>query len=889
MVKMKRGTVSLAAVLLLGCAVSGAETLLPADVVVRDAVVENEPHVDLLAQEVSGTIWGISRNQAGQIFLRRDKGWEATWVAGAESLRPQAICATADGAVVCLWLSGDGPQGALSRHHGADEPNVVPFEGRLREPQLSVCPDGSAIVTERGPVVVVFDAAGKTAQVQTLPDTLFRPAVRGDSQERNYAQTRALQDEAGCRWLWSYALDTGDYQWRIRGLVRMHEDGGVEPFAPAGLAPDDKVSDILPAGPNQLWLAKVGDGLWSVNTESGQTAALPEASFEGVQREAFSYIEEMREIDGVRYVVTCPRPTQFDAAGENSPRIAGRVSLSVRYFYDQRMRSGVLFRHRDGKWERVIDGLDESPRFGGWKRPWAHGADALFIGATGSGPWVVPKHASASLVLLDWQQRFPLADAADFSATAKGELLCVSSHGETALTSSWSNRPQRIRGVTTIKTWKRIWRDTRGHLWTCANPMHEWDGDNWIDHPLPAAVVGKSAWEWLSDDRDRGWILFDSGQVAICDFATAKWQVFETVESSLQAQLPAGVRLPNLDDPFLDPAYSSDGRCALFQLPDRLSYFDGAEWHHWTTREIAGESAQVNGRPYFDETGGLCFPLGGHVRQWNAQAGTWIAFSDPFAPEPSTRPVEPSVELAEPSPITDPASVACDADGHYWIVTRDGQLKKLAPGILVSAFFEGEPHPFRPGMKVARALIDPRGAAWLEVSELGPYHRYVYIQGTRPPDTSAELLRIEGDTAMLRFGLPIRDASQKKGAPSTSLFSWQLDGGRWQRLTRSPDLTLTRLAAGRHRLLARAYGPTLSVDPTPAVVEWKIDVDPEEQHRALLAELSAPTLARREAAAKALRAQGASALPFLKKARAASSEEVRWWIDAILQQTPPQP
>jgi hypothetical protein len=436
---------------------------------------------------------------------------------------------------------------------------------------------------------------------------------------------------------------------------------------------------------------------------------------------------------------------------ENAPRIAGRVSLGIRYFYNQAARTGMLFRHRDGQWEKVLAGLDESPRFGNWDRPWAQNAEAMFIGAAGSGPWVLSKDASLPPVLLDWQQRFPLHEAVDFAPTATGELLCVSSFGETARASGQPDRRRRIREVEILKIGGRLWRDARGHVWLGSNPLREWDGDKWIEHPLPAEVAGRGAWSWLADNRDRGWMIFDAGPVVICDFATAKVEVFGNVESALQAQLPAGVRLPDLDNPFLDPTYSRDGGCAIFRLPDRFSYFDGSSWRHWRVREVAGESAQVDGGPYFDDAGKLCLPLSGKVHQWDAEAGKWIVYSDPLGPPPSTRPVEPSTELTQRSPVKEPASVARDANGIDWIVTREGELKKLAPGVMVSAFFEGEPHPFREGMKVARALTDARGSAWLELAEFGEYRRYVFIPGLTSPDTKLELRGVEGDTAELHF------------------------------------------------------------------------------------------------------------------------------------------
>jgi hypothetical protein len=882
---MKRRTVWLAG-LLLGGAVWGAETLLPVEVLTASAAVETETRIHALAQDRPGAIWGISRDKAGGIYVRGESGWNARAIIGVESLRPHAIEATPDGLFVCLWLSPDGTQGAFTRHRGDDTPTVVHFEAKLREPRLLLCADGSAIVTERGPTVVTLDAAGTAAQVRTLPGELFRPATRGDAQERNYAPTRAVQDAAGRLWLWSFALDTSDYQWRLAELVQMRRDGSFERLPIAGLAAGEKFSAILPVAPNALWVARVGEGLWSVDVEARQAAVLPATGFAEAEQKAFAYIEEMRAIGDARYVVTCPRPSEFDSVGDDAPRIAGRISLAMRSFYDQTQRTGTLFRQRDGKWQKLLDKLDEYPRFGAWNRPWLQSPDALYLGAAGSGPWILPNDAATPPVLLDWKQRFPSTDTSAFCLATNGEkLLCVSQQGETTLVPARPTQPKPLRQIEILKTWERLWRDARGHLWGCFGPLLEWDGSKWIRHGRPAEIAAEMAQDWVADDRDRGWMSFVSGRVAIFDFATAKWQIFKTVEDALQAQLPTGVQLPNRDNPFLAPVFSGDGRCALFRLPDRLSYFDSKAWRHWTTHEIADEAAQVDGAPFFDESR-LCFPLGGSTRQWDSAAEKWIAFTAPLGQRPSTRPVEPSVELTQPSPIKAPASVARDADGIDWIATDDGQLKKLAPGVMVPAFFDGEPHPFRTGMKVARALIDSRGGAWLELADFGQYRRYLFIASIGLPETKAELLRTDGDTATLRFTAPIGDSTKLEGAPSTHLFSWQLDGGPWQRLTEKPDLTLTHLAAGRHRLCVRTFGPALNVDPTPAVVEWETRIDPEAQHRALLAELSAPALAQREAAAKAFRDQGAAAVPFLKAARSTASEETRWWIDAILQQLP---
>lgn len=423
--------------LLLGCAVAGAET-----------------RINAVAQGGAGGIWGIALEEEGRVLLRRDDAWEPRPVTGVEKLRAHAIEPTANGGVVCLWASPHGAQGALTRHRGVEDSEVALFDTKLNQPRLLVCADGRVVVTERGPTVVTLDAEWKKALVRKLPDNLFRAATKGEGKDRNYAPTCAVQDMAGRVWLWSYALDTSDFQWRLAELVLLTGDG-FERFPVAGLPAGAAISDALPAGPNQLWIARPGEGLWSVDTQTKYAAPLPEARFAGVERKAFAFVERMRAIGNARYVVTSPQPSKFESV-EDAPRIAGRMNLSIRHFYDQRQRTGALFRHRGGKWEKLIAGIDEHPRFGWWERPFAQNEKGLLIGAIGSGPWAIPSRADAPPVRLDWRQSFPLVDAVDFCLTPQGDLLCVSTKREIALVPSGREPRRLVRQVETLKAWHRL-------------------------------------------------------------------------------------------------------------------------------------------------------------------------------------------------------------------------------------------------------------------------------------------------------------------------------------------------------------------------------------------------------------------------------------------------
>ncbi|MEO8354166.1 MAG: hypothetical protein ABI680_20750, partial [Chthoniobacteraceae bacterium] len=567
----------------------------------------------------------------------------------------------------------------------------------------------------------------------------------------------------------------------------------------------------------------------------------------------------------------------------HSVRIAGRISLDIKTYFDERFRVGRLYRYRNSDWELLVDGLDDFPRFGNWDRLFRRTTRGFLVGSTGSGPWLAVDDWKSPAVRLDWRQDFPLAGADRFVVTPDGELLALLNGVLASASQEVKRDPAQLR-VHELKTHLPLLRDTNGKLWGFPSSFAAWTGARWIEQSLPPELAATYWWRWLPDEQNRGWLFTGSGKIGICDFATGEWKSFPSLRAALEAQLPHGSVVRDVENPFLSPVFGDEGKIGFFDLSNSLHYFAGTTWRTWDLREIGDQNVQLDGSPYFNRENEFCVPLSGRIYQWSDRNEVWTRFQSPDEPEPSTRPETTVARIPEDCPIQNPTSSATDSLGVCWLTSPDRVLHKAITGRTVRALDNTDPNPFRYGAHLQNVLIDSQSNAFLDMTSFGKTHRYILIQPkSATPRTTAELVHVEGDVATIRLDSP--DAPAPGDASVDGLcFEWQLDDLPWQLADPGRELTIERLAAGKHQLRARAFDASLNGDTTPAVVEWEIKIDPKRQERALIAELAHPELDHRELAARALRQRGVSTLPDLRGARDSASAEHRWWIDAVIQQ-----
>ncbi|HEV7406142.1 MAG TPA: hypothetical protein VGO11_24560, partial [Chthoniobacteraceae bacterium] len=530
------------------------------------------------------------------------------------------------------------------------------------------------------------------------------------------------------------------------------------------------------------------------------------------------YIEQLFAIGNERFALTCPQPDETVEI-KNVPKINSGAVFGMIKHYRENEPTGRLLHYQSGKWVELLTGIDSRPWYNTYDRPHLMTSAGLLIGSRYSGPWLVMRPQDKPPIHLDWTTNFPLSDARQFIADGEAQIRAVSSQGRMALAliePPLRTSPLRCEEFTLDLA---LLGDAEGNLWGFRErKFSQWNGESWIDHDMPRGMgnsIGNARW-WL-DDRGRGWALFTGGKAAVCDLATGAWKVFGSWDEAFVAQLPGGMNLPNLNDPFLSPVYSVHGQIAYLTLENGFHYYDGKSWHRWENNEIGGQASVIDGGPFF-EGEELCMPLSGATMAWDDSTKSWNRRDRKEPPKLTIKQhTEAPIPVPEGSPVEKPKSIAQDALGVTWFTSEDGKLYKAVGGRAIQVLADDEPNPFRYGWELTRPKIDPRGNVIFEQRNwYYPYH-FILVKATQPlPKVTAKLKELAGDQARVQFSSDVQP-------PAEVWYSWQLDQGEWQLLQHRPDVLLRSLAPGPHRLQVRAYNAELGPARTPAAVDFTIE------------------------------------------------------------------
>jgi signal transduction histidine kinase/CheY-like chemotaxis protein/streptogramin lyase len=159
----------------------------------------------------------------------------------------------------------------------------------------------------------------------------------------------------------------------------------------------------------------------------------------------------------------------------------------------------------------------------------------------------------------------------------------------------------------------------------------------------------------------------------------------------------------------------------------------------------------------------------------------------------------------------------------FYLAARGGLYVRTQSATLDLEFL-----PLPSAAFVGGVVPDLDGSLWIGDSDGVLHHQ----PPSTPPDTvlRAEVTEIQsGAPWPVTFGgiTPFTTRS----APEAFRYSWRLDGGEWREFQEwpGPTLTLPALAAGSHRLEARARDWAGHVDPTPAALEFVVLPVPLQQ------------------------------------------------------------
>jgi hypothetical protein len=839
----------------------------PAGAMLAQVIPYDPTPVGDAAQDGGGKTWAIAgQGQSARLSIWGRNQWEAApippEVVGAT---PEVLGHGPDGSVLCVWRSDTAGSNILTRHKGSQSSVLAHFKVPGLLPQIQLLSDdkGNIWITREGEIYRIFPEAEQQISYSIAREQ--RHSYGRDFQM--HSPILATPDGEGKLWFWSAALAGGINIASLRGIL-IEDDGQFIHHPTLVGLPDEKYTVIEKTDAHRMWVGVLKDGLYEVDVRTLVGKRVPEPV-----PDAFRYVQRVFR------------------AGDDWYVVAGELWKPVPES-DGNGRSGTLWRMRDGRWTKIISGIDGRVDYAQNPfRPWFLADEGLYLGSFGSGPWVVASDGSAP-ELLDWRYGVQLADVQRLFRL-NDRMVMIVAFGRGTLAANIEDlliRPASVAKVQTLKPLRPLVQDAKGRIWGVLYPgvhtLSEWNGEKWLGHPLPVEIDPTRIAYLGMDSQARIWLMPDSDRsqpAAIFDPDRNHWELYSSYNGALQAQLgTVGFRLGN--EEYMVPSFSPDGRICFRDLWEKVNYFDGKTWRKWGGEQIRGdENFVMDGPPFFDRAGLLAVNIESKTWHFSEDAG-WV--STTYQKGIGDRP-----PMHAPAPV--PAPVGCPfstADSmvrqnntSYWLTWHD-QLYKAIPGLCLPEFEAAEYHPFMDGRRLlndverqgaGKPLTDRRGNTFLSTATLNGPEVYVLLFAKGAvPEAGLKLEKLSADAVRMRFSTT---------APGKSWFIWRLDGGAWSPPGTDPGVVVEWLPNGRHRIEAVAIDRNLRIDPSPAAAEFDVRIDPARQIAAMIRTLDSSDESQRERAVAGLIRQPDLALPALVKAREKASDKARWWIDATIQ------
>ncbi|MGV3658935.1 MAG: hypothetical protein ACO1TE_02090 [Prosthecobacter sp.] len=825
-----------------------------------------------LAADDTGNVW-LTLPRGGPALARFGRGkWRVVKPAGfADSLRASQLLRLANGRVACLWKDvGRSEAWVLSQHRGEEHSNWCYLELKCEQPRLLPLADGGVLITEAGRSVLRI-RPDRTVERFELPESLFIAPKKNDdgstSDTRVHVQVHAVQDKRGKIWLWSYAMKPLEYQWRLRGLVRL-EDGSFQPEKLGDIDGATPLSAIVPWEAGTLAVAVSGRGLFQFDSVR-QSARQIE-----IQSDELKHIEKIFRAHGDWHFITTPRPPETRI--EVSKTFSGTMVLHTHRFHDPEKRSTAILRFRQKKLEVITWKLDAEAEFGWADRPVVETPEGFWTCAKDSGLlFITQEEGVLARRPFDWRNGLPLpaprllAKAGDYLVAA--DALSSSAIAITAKAPSPLPVPSR---VDVVESSSLLLEDTQGGFFGVLQDgkFHRWKAGHWEKMQGPAHMDAMAGNELVEDGGQAWFIPRADGLAAVCDLATGEWQEFDSLEQALEARLKPGGRMlpPNYLFPSaIASAAGQDRRIGFLRHTGTLHLFDSGGWRTWRLSDIAGPDARIDAVLRFDAAGALAAPIGSVWWKLDA-SGQWRRT------EESTEGAEPLHDrrgpvVPEGCPVKEVVTAAYDRLGVCWLTDNQHLLWKCVHGAAVPVLQPGEINPVAQGLSLEQALLDAEGNAFLTVHTRGDDRRYLIVRPRLPqPESKAGLKEVDADTVRFEFG-------------DASWHAWRVDGGKWSTATRQKAAALSSLTPGVHELEVMAYNDDLTPAPRPATLKLTIRAADQGDVAKAIAAFNSEDLEACEVAARRLRTQGKPILPLLRDARKPADERARWWLDAVIQ------
>lgn len=828
--------------------------------------------IHMTAQDSTGLVWATAwPPRRGGLYQWQNDRWTLAHVQMPENGWPVGVWSGLNGGVVVAWEGGP-PNTTLTWYRGSQYRLLGELAGGLSRIHVFSTPPGNVWITTDRPNIYRAEAGGAIRIVYTFDPSQFYTARHMPGRPGIYSPLEVTTDGQGRAWFWSNKPREFINTLAMQGFVIYDGRSFAYHRSITGLPPLP-VSFLGPVDSEHFWAAMLGGGIYTIDTRT-----LTAKRIEEPEPDAFSRVTKIFRAGPDIYVVT-------------DPRTPYTVETTEHRF------TSALWRYRKGKWEKVLPGIDDISGFvRALSRPWLATKAGLWLGPNAAGLWFIPRHGRAPR-LIDWQQGFPLgtvnalyrigpADSNRFLAVDLADSRTVELTPKSLLAPA---RPEA--SIQVINPFTAIQPDQQQRMWgiltMSGRDLDEWDGTTWIRHPLP----GNISPAWLSgldaDSQGHIWLFpgCRGGPIGIYDPRQDAWANFSSYQAALEAQHGVEIKFINSADDRMKPIYGPQGQIAYTGACQGINYFDGQDWRLWNRRDVPGDPRYFfDGPAFFDSGGHLAVNI--HHETWEITPGTgWrlIPYQPGnghvvrwFVPNPPGKPPSGCAFIQS-------ASLANDRLGRTWW-TWDGNVYVGVPGMCSALFSASEPQPFIDGRLLRRVLVDSHGNVFFETlianHRVGEY--VIYSPPGPPPSASLRVARLSPDSVRLNFAAT---------TPEKVLYTWRIDGGPWSVPQPQDSAILTALPGGEHRIQADAIDSRLRMDPVPASATVTINVNPQEQVAALIAQLAkAMSDDEREADVEAIERQPAAiALPALRAARANATGAEAWWIDAAIQSITQKP
>jgi hypothetical protein len=748
-----------------------------------------------------------------------------------------------DGGVYGLWDCDDHTVSVsfAGLNHVNSQPRV---QGPASQAQIFDDSKGKTWVADGGLNIYRYDGR-KRALIHTVTSDEMSEGGSLD----NSLPVSIAEDGRGRMWFWSDGLMDDTRKGAVRGVLVFDGDTLTHHASLPGV-PGKPISVIYKINQDTFWLAAKDAGIYSINMETlkGAVVSPPEP-------EAFRVVQKIFSSGDDVYVI---------AGGAEDVTSEGM--------------SGTLWRRRDGVWSEVVAGLDRDwrPR-SAYNRDWLATADGLWLGASGSGGWFLPKEGAPRPV--DWHVNSPLRNIDRWMQLPDGKIGGIEfNHGGISIRpASLLETPPPAAGVKIIGASRPFVETESGVIFGFLKNktgLSVWDGARWQLHPFPKNFSWNGDLHLATDSLDRLWwipLSYSTPDLTpgwIFDPAKGSFEKFESYSAALEAQLPRAAKFFVAKGQYYAPKFSRDGQICFEDQYWKLHYFNGHKWREWQKHDIGPLSQQLL-HPFFDEKNILTVLLDAGPFQFTEIAG-WHASPGVVAGKNSPATSDSAVPL--PQMAFTPDSIATDRLGTRWF-THDGQLYRAGYGLVSPWFKPGDAQPFDDGSRLKEVLLDKNGNAFARIDEADG-GQYIFLPSGIAAKTSVQVEE-SADGVVMRLAA--------SGLPCPR-FSWRQDDGPWSEASGNKVVALEIADRGTHHVQAIAIGNRLQTDGTPAEAIFEVRADPTLQIQKLIAQLDDKEFARREAAVAALARVPDLAHPALKKALEERHEGDRWWLEAALRE-----